>query len=114
MSEQTPQTLEARIVSRALQDASFKQQLLNGSVAAKAAIEQEIGQHLPEDLEVRVLEEKTQVSYIILPSGVSNEGMSQEQLEAIAGGRRISSSRIQAVTTTLSIPCTLGSATIRL
>ncbi|NJN10446.1 MAG: hypothetical protein HC815_21620 [Richelia sp. RM1_1_1] len=58
MSKQTPQTLEARIISRALQDLSFKQQLLNSSVAAKAAIEKEIGQKLPEDLQVNVLEEK--------------------------------------------------------
>ncbi|NJM20892.1 MAG: NHLP leader peptide family natural product precursor [Richelia sp. RM2_1_2] len=98
MSKQTPQTLEARIISRALQDLSFKQQLLNSSVAAKAAIEKEIGQKLPEDLQVNVLEEKTNISYIVLPAVALGEEMSQKQLEAVAGG--------------LIIPCTLGSRTI--
>ncbi|NJM20893.1 MAG: NHLP leader peptide family natural product precursor [Richelia sp. RM2_1_2] len=109
MSKQTPQTLEARIISRALEDPSFKQQLLNGSVAAKAAIEKEIGQQLPEDLQVNVLEETVNVSYIVLPAMALNQEMSQKELEAFAGGGTFG-----IVTFTPSVPCTMKSATFKL
>ena len=49
MRELIPETLETRVVTRALQDALFKQQLLSGEIAAKAAIEQEISERLPQD-----------------------------------------------------------------
>ncbi len=100
MTEQTPQTLEARIITRALQDESFKQQLLSGSVGAKAAIEQEIGQKLPEGLQIKVIEETANASYIVLPKMPSgDQELSEEELETVAGG---------------FLPCTFGSFTFNL
>ena len=97
MNEQTAPTLSSQIISRAMQDESFKQQLLGGSVAAKAAIEQQIGQKLPEGLEINVLEETPQVSYLVLPTMPSGDGeLSEDQLEAVAGG---------------FLPCMFGSIT---
>ncbi len=113
MTEQTPQTLEARIITRALQDPSFKQQLLNGSVAAKAAIEQEIGQKLPQDLQVKVLEETDNVSYIVLPMMSSPEEISEEELEAVSGGATPAVAG-RALLAGGTLPCTLGSFTINL
>ncbi|NJM20890.1 MAG: NHLP leader peptide family natural product precursor [Richelia sp. RM2_1_2] len=98
MNEQTPQTLQSRVITRALQDESFKRQLLIGSNAAKAAIEQEIGQELPQDLQINVLEETANVSHIVLPIMSSNEEISEKELESVAGG--------------FLIPCTFGSITI--
>ena len=83
MNEQTPQTIETRVITRALQDESFKQQLLNGDIAAKAAIEEEIREKLLQSLQVKVLEETSNISYIILPEIPSTEEMSEKELEAI-------------------------------
>ncbi len=115
MTQSTPQTLETRVITRALQDESFKQQLLSGSVAAKAAIEQEIGQKLPQDLQVKVIEETANVSYVVLPKMPSTDELSEDELETVAGGR-ISSSRVQAGAAIASLfqntlPCTFGSIT---
>ena len=98
MRELIPETLETRVVTRALQDALFKQQLLSGEIAAKAAIEQEISEKLPQDLQIKVLEETANVSYIVLPEIASTEEMSEKELEAIAGG--------------LLLPCNFGSIAI--
>ena len=119
MNEQTQQTIETRVITRALQDESFKQQLLNGDIAAKAAIEEEIGEKLLESLQVKVLEETSNISYIILPKMPSTEEMSQQQLETVAGGKRISSTRVIAgtsvagVATQIRLPCTFGSITFK-
>ncbi|KST69182.1 NHLP leader peptide family RiPP precursor [Mastigocoleus testarum] len=119
MSEQTPQTLETRIITRALQDPSFKEQLLSGPVAAKAAIEKEIEQKLPQDLQVNVLEETDKASYVVLPKMPSVDEVSEEELESVAGGRRRpSSGAIGAATAVTSLftntlPCTFGSITFK-
>lgn len=95
-----PATLETRIITRAMQDESFRQQLLSGSLAAKAAIESEIGQKLPEGLEINVLEETADASYLVLPKAISSEGeLSENELDTVAGG---------------IFPCILGSITINL
>ncbi|MEL6457535.1 MAG: NHLP leader peptide family RiPP precursor [Cyanobacteria bacterium J06636_27] len=98
MREQITQTLEAQVINRALQDASFKRQLLNGNLAAKKAIEKEIGYKLPQDLQIKVLQETATVSYLILPMIASSEEMSEQELESVAGG--------------VLPPCNFGSITI--
>ena len=119
MNEQTPQTVETRIIARALQDESFKQCLLSGPDAAKAAIEEELDAKFPDGFDVQVLEETTNVSYIVLPAIISTEEMSEEELETVAGGKRISSTRVIAgtsvagVATQIRLPCTFGSITFK-
>ncbi|MGD1913936.1 MAG: NHLP leader peptide family RiPP precursor [Rivularia sp. (in: cyanobacteria)] len=82
-TEQTPEVqIENQLIARALQDASFKQQLLAGGDTTRAAIEQQIDGKIPQDLQVRVLEETANRSYIVLPS----QEMSEEELETVAGG----------------------------
>ena len=60
-------SIKTKVVSLAMQDDSFRQQLLGGSVAAKTAIESELGQRIPESLEVQVLEEEADIFYLVLP-----------------------------------------------
>ena len=95
MNEQAA-SIETRIITRAMQDDSFRQQLLGGSVAAKAAIESELGQKLPEGLEIKVLEETADASYLVLPKTVSDGELSESDLETVAGG---------------FLPCMFGSIT---
>ncbi|MEO0935123.1 MAG: NHLP leader peptide family RiPP precursor, partial [Cyanobacteria bacterium J06641_2] len=82
-TQQSPETkLENQIITRALQDDSFKQQLLAGGDATRTAIEQEIDGKIPDNLQIKVLEETANVSYIVLP----NDEVSEEELETVAGG----------------------------
>ena len=79
---------EARVVIRALKDESFKQQLLAGGAATKAAIEQEIDLKIPEHFQLKVLEETANISYLILPKMPSADELSEDELEAVAGGKK--------------------------
>ena len=78
--------MERRIVEKSLQDESFRQRLIEDP---KAAVEQELGTRLPEDVQVRAVEETAQTIYLVLPSSSPlGEGkeLSDQDLEAIAGG----------------------------
>ena len=46
---QKRQDVETQIIARALKDDSFKQQLLDNPVVAKAEIEKALGQKIPSD-----------------------------------------------------------------
>lgn len=88
MSEQTsPQTrhdLELHIVAKAWKDEAFKQELLSNS---KAVYEREIGQKLPENFKIQVMEETSDTLYLSLPIRPQNsQELSDEALEAVAGG----------------------------
>ncbi len=78
---QTRKDLEIHLITRALKDEDFKQELLANP---KAVIEQELDQKLPEDLEIQVLEETEDTIYMVLPCN-PYEGMSEEQLQAALG-----------------------------
>jgi hypothetical protein len=78
--------MERRLIERSLEDDSFRQRLLDDP---KGTVEQELGSQLPEDVEVRVVEESAQSIYLVLPfaSPLSEGGeISDEELEAVAGG----------------------------
>jgi hypothetical protein len=84
---QSRQDTEARIITHALEDEAFRQELLNNP---KAAIEKELGQKLPEDFQISVLQESDKMTYLVLPfSPAANQELSEEQLEAVAGGQTI-------------------------
>lgn len=87
MSEQrkTRKDIETHIIAQAWKDDAYKQELLSNS---KAVIEREFGVKLPEQLNVRVMEEDTTNLYFVLPArpDLSNAELSEDQLEAIAGG----------------------------
>lgn len=79
----TRQELEAKLVAQAWKDEAFRQELISNP---KAAIEKEIGQELPESTDIRVLEETGNTVYLVLPQKPSLEELSEEELEAVAGG----------------------------
>ena len=88
MTKQTSNNeIEAKIITKALEDPAFMQNLLNKPGTAKAAIEAEMGQKLPADFEIRVVQESPTVTYLVLPMSpqVSRE-LSEEQLATVAGG----------------------------
>lgn len=92
MNEQTEQRsrqeIEAHIIAKAWKNEAYKQELLNNS---KAVIEQEFGLQLADDINVQVVEEDADSLYLVLPMqpDSSTEELSEDQLEAVAGGRGI-------------------------
>jgi hypothetical protein len=79
--------MERRLVQRSLEDDAFRQRLLEDP---KAAVEQELGTRLPEDVRVVAVEETADPIYLVLPFR-STEGqeageLADRELEAVAGG----------------------------
>src|SRR5262249_19070140 len=60
---------------------AFRQQLL---ADPRAAIAAEIGRAVPEEMEIRVVEETASVRYLVLPRNTAQ--LSDEQLDLTAGG----------------------------
>ena len=90
MSEATDrQEMERRLIEKSLQDDVFRQRLIEDP---KAAVEQELGTQLPEDVRVVTVEETQDTIYLVLPgaprAGCEGEGseLSDQELEAVAGG----------------------------
>lgn len=84
----TPRTrrdIEAHIIAQAWKDEAYKQELLSNP---KAVIEREFGVQLPAETNVQVLEENPINLYFVLPMrpNLSEVELSEEQLEAVAGG----------------------------
>jgi hypothetical protein len=81
---QTRQDIEARIIAKAWKDEAYKQELL---INPKVVIEREFGVKFPAGVNVQILSENPTSLYFVLPiSPVATEELSEEQLEAIAGG----------------------------
>jgi hypothetical protein len=78
--------IDRRLINRSLEDEDFRQRLLDDP---KGTMEQELGRRLPENVEVRVVEESTETIYLVLPSA-SRVGqgveLSDQELDAVAGG----------------------------
>jgi Nitrile hydratase, alpha chain len=79
--------MEHRIVQRSIEDDAFRQQLLEDP---RAAVEQELGARLPEEVRVETVEETAETIYLVLPStsmaGAEGGALSDKQLESVAGG----------------------------
>jgi hypothetical protein len=77
----TRKDLEIHLITRALKDESFRAGLIANP---KAVIEQEIGSKLPDELEIRVLEETADTIYMVLPCN-PYEGVSEDELQTSLG-----------------------------
>jgi hypothetical protein len=77
--------IERRLIERSLEDESLRQRLLSDP---KAAVEQELGTRLPEDVQVRAVEETADTIYLVLPSASPADEvveLSDRELEAVSG-----------------------------
>jgi hypothetical protein len=79
--------VQRRLVQRSIEDEDFRKKLLDDP---KGALEQVLQTQLPEDVEVRVVEESPKTIYLVLPgTGLppdEGEERSDQELEAVAGG----------------------------
>jgi hypothetical protein len=78
--------VERRLVERSLQDESLRQRLL---ADPKAAVEEELGTRLPDEVQVIAVEETADTIYLVLPSSSPLGGvgeLSDEELQTVAGG----------------------------
>jgi hypothetical protein len=77
LAVRTRKDLEIHLITRALKDEGFKQELLANP---KEVVEKELGTKLPDDLEINVLEETEDSLYMVLPCN-PYEGMLEEELK---------------------------------
>jgi len=77
----TRKDLEVHLITRALKDEGFKQELLANP---KAVVEKELGTKFPEGIEINVLEETEDSLYMVLPSN-PYEGLTESELKASLG-----------------------------
>ena len=87
MAEERIKTREealAPVVAKAWKDEKFRKELITNP---KSVISKEFGVNLPDNVNVKVVEEDAKNLYMILPMNPKIEGeLSDEQLEAVAGG----------------------------
>lgn len=77
---------EAKLLERAARDPEFKRVLLSNP---RGAIETEFGVSLPATLDLKVVEEKPDEYYLVLPLNPEGRGdaeLSDAQLDAVAAG----------------------------
>ena len=97
--------MERRLVEKSLQDDAFRQKLL---ADPRAAVEEELGTQLPEDVQVVAMEETADTAYLVLPfrstEAQETGELSDRELEAVAGGW-LEVSHSQAFPTEASCGC---------
>ena len=81
LAVRTRKELEINLITRALKHEDFRQELVANP---KAVVEKELGSKLPDDLEIKVLEETEDTLYMVLPCN-PYEGISEEDLKTLVG-----------------------------
>jgi hypothetical protein len=99
------QEMERRLIERSLEDEDFRQRLL---ADPRAAIEEELGTPLPEGVRIRAVEETQDTIYLVLPPTSSSDQpggtLSDEELEAVAGGGGWGSDESQCICSNICPP----------
>ena len=79
--------IERRLVERSLEDESLRQRLLANP---KGALEEELGIRLPDNIEIRAVEETADTIYLVLPLRSTDAQEASElsdlELGTVAGG----------------------------
>ncbi len=76
--------LQQRVVSKAMADDPFRDELLRDP---RAVVQREAGMPVPEHLRLQVLETPANTLYLVLPAGDSQtDELSDEELEGISAG----------------------------
>lgn len=90
-SPKSRQEVEAQIIAKAWSDERFAQLLRTDPVAA---IEQELGTKVADGLKIEVHEENVEdgVWHLVIPPAPIGEVLSDQELEAVAGGVRLATS----------------------
>ena len=83
MAERTRKDIEAQIIAKTWLDRAYKQELLENP---KAVVSREFGAEVPADITIKVIEEDAKTLYLVLPMKPPVGELSEEQLEAVAGG----------------------------
>ncbi|MGJ5675413.1 MAG: NHLP leader peptide family RiPP precursor [Nostochopsis sp.] len=81
LAVKTRKDLEIHLITRALKNEEFRQELIANP---KAVVEKELGVKLPEELEIKVLEETESTLYMVVPSN-PYEGIFEEELKVLVG-----------------------------
>ncbi|HEY9449665.1 MAG TPA: NHLP leader peptide family RiPP precursor [Gemmatimonadaceae bacterium] len=76
---------EEQVLNRALQDADFRKELV---ASPRATLSSLYGVSIPDEADVQVFEETTNSHHVVIPPDLAqmNEELTDEQLEAVAGG----------------------------
>ena len=83
-SEKTRKDFEVELVAKAWNDEKFREQLISNP---KRIVEQELGEELPEDINVEIIQEPLNTLYIVMPTKPEiSEELGEEELENVAGG----------------------------
>lgn len=86
-ASRTRQDIQQELVLKALKDEAYRQRL---KANPKVALEEAIGQSLPADVNVTVVEESASNLYLVLPPPLpATMELSDDQLDAAAGGSGI-------------------------
>ena len=85
MNEQTAnrKNIEAHIIAKTWKNTAYKEELLSNP---KLVYEKELNTEFSPEINVEVLEEDSKTFYFVLPVCPEISELSEEQLEAIAGG----------------------------
>jgi hypothetical protein len=78
-----------KVITKALEDAAFKQQLLSDP---KTAVEKLLGKSLGA-INLKVVQETANTMYLVLPVHAGSSELSDEELDMVAGGSHEESER---------------------